>query len=88
MLKILDKFLNALKTDRNTFFTYVLSLLTVYFLVDRLIEFAFIVFTGVAYYYWSPIMYTVALACCVFTFAFAMKSKFVKVGKQIRSHMQ
>ncbi len=81
MLKILDKFLNALKTDRNTFFTYVLSLLTVYFLVDRLIEFAFIVFTGVAYYYWSPIMYTVALACCVFTFAFAMKSKFVKVDQ-------
>ena len=61
MLKILDKFLNALKTDRNTFFTYILSLLTVYFLVDRLIEFAFIIFTGVAYYYWSPIMYTVAL---------------------------
>jgi len=78
MLKLLDKFLGLLKTDRNTFFTYILSLLTVYFLVDRIVEFLFIVFTGVAYIYWSPIMYTIALACCAFAFAFSMGSKFVK----------
>ena len=41
-MKVIDKFLKWLKTDRNTFFTYVLSLLTIFILVDRLVEFILI----------------------------------------------
>ena len=44
-MKILDKFLKFLQTDRNTFFTYVFSLITVYIVIDRLVEFLLIVFT-------------------------------------------
>ena len=54
-MKLLDKFLKFLQTDRNTFFTYILSLITVYIVVDRLVEYLLIVFTGVASNYWGPI---------------------------------
>ena len=37
-MKILDKFLKLLKTDRNTFFTYVFEMITFYLLIDRLVE--------------------------------------------------
>ena len=36
--KYIDKFLKVLKTDRNTFFTYLLTLFSVYICVDRLVE--------------------------------------------------
>ena len=77
-MKLLDKFLNLLKTDRNTFFTFILSLGSIYILVDRLVEFCLIVFTGVAYEYWGPITYTIAYAFPVFAFLFSFSSKFVK----------
>ena len=77
-MKLLDKFLKKLNTDRNTFFTYILTLLTIYILVDRLTEFLLIVFTGVASSYWGPIRYTFAFACPVFAFLFSMSSKFIK----------
>ena len=37
-MKIIDKFLRFLKTDRNTFATYILTLVTVYLAVDRIVE--------------------------------------------------
>ena len=37
MLKVFDKFLKWLKTDSNTFLTYVLSLVTIFILIDRLV---------------------------------------------------
>ena len=77
-MKILDKFLKWLKTDRNTFFTYILSLLTIFILVDRLTEFILIVFTGVASTYWGPITYAIALLCPIFAFLFSGSSKFIK----------
>ena len=77
-MKILDKFLKWLKTDRNTFFTYILSLLTIFILVDRLTEFLLIVFTGVASTYWGPITYAIALLCPIFAFLFSGSSKFIK----------
>lgn len=48
LLKIIDKFLKFLKTDRNTFATYILALISAYIVVDRLIEVLFIIFTGVS----------------------------------------
>ena len=76
VLKLLDKFLKLLKTDRNTFFTYILTLLSAYFLVDRLVEILLIIFNGVSVSYWGPFMYTFALACPIFAFLFSGGSKF------------
>ena len=78
MMKIFDKFLKWLKTDRNTFLTYVLSLITIFILVDRLVEFLLIVFTGVASVYWGPIKYAFALLFPIFAFLFSSSSKFIK----------
>lgn len=80
-LKYIDKLLKALKTDRNTFVTYILTLFSVYFMVDRIIEVLFLIFTGVSVSYWGPIKYTFALACPVFAFLFGFASKFASSNK-------
>ncbi len=72
----LDKFLKKLKTDRNTFFTYILTLLSVYICIDRVIEMMFLILTGVSVSYWGPFVYTAALACPVFAFLFGAGSQF------------
>ena len=77
-MKFLDKFLKFLKTDRNTFFTYILTVLTIYFVVDRVVEIMLMVITGVSASYWGPIQYTFALACPIFAFLFCCSSSFVK----------
>ena len=77
-MKIIDKFLKVLKTDRNTFFTYILTLLAIYFTVDRLVELLIMMLTGVSADYWGPFMYTFALACPIFAFLFCCSSSFVK----------
>lgn len=74
--KWLDKLIKLLKTDRNTFFTYILTLLTVYILVDRFSELLLMCFTGISVSYWGPIKYTFALACPVFAFLFSGQSAF------------
>lgn len=76
ILKLIDKFLKILKTDRNTFFTYILTLATIYIVVDRFVELLFLVFTGISVSYWGPIVYTFALACPIFAFLFSGSSKF------------
>ena len=77
-MKFIDKLLKFLKTDRNTFFTYILTVLSIYFTVDRLIEVMLMVITGVSASYWGPIQYTFALACPIFAFLFCCSSSFVK----------
>ena len=77
-LKYIDKFLKFLKTDRNTFVTYILTLISAYVIVDRLVELMFMIFTGVSYSYWGPIEYTLAFAALVFAFYCSFSSKFVK----------
>lgn len=81
VLKLLDKFLKLLKTDRNTFFTYILTLLSAYFVVDRIVEILLIIFNGVSVSYWGPFMYTFALACPIFAFLFSGGSKFATSNK-------
>lgn len=76
ILKLIDKFLKILKTDRNTFLTYILTLATIYIVVDRFVELILLVFTGISVSYWGPIVYTLALACPVFAFLFSCSSKF------------
>ena len=80
-LKIFDKFLKLLKTDRNTFLTYILTMLTAYIVVDRVVEMLLMIFTGMSASYWGPIGYTLALACPVFGFLFSFSSKFCKSDK-------
>ena len=75
-MKYIDKFLKLLNTDRNTFATYILTLITVYIAVDRIVEMLLMIFTGVSYSYWGPIQYTFALACPVFAYLFSGASKF------------
>lgn len=77
-MKYIDKFLKLLKTDRNTFFTFVLSLFTVYIIVDRVVELLILCFTGMSVSYWGPIKYTLALACPIFAFLFSYPSKLCK----------
>ena len=77
-MKLIDKLLKKLKTDRNTFFTYILTLITIYLVVDRFVDLLIMIFTGIASNYWNPIQYTLAFACPVFAFLFSCSSKFVK----------
>lgn len=81
MLKLLDKFLKFIKTDRNTFFTYILTLISAYILIDRVVEMLFMIFTGMSVSYWGPIKYTFAMACPVFAFLFSGSSKFTTSDK-------
>ena len=78
VMKYIDKFLSKLKTDRNTFATYILTLISVYICVDRITEILFIMFSGLSVSYWGPIKYTIAMACPIFAFYFSFASKFVK----------
>ena len=81
-MKFLDKFLKKLNTSRNTFFTYILTLITAYLAVDRIVEMLLMLFTGVSYSYWGPIKYTFALACPVFAYLFSGSSEFSSSKKQ------
>lgn len=81
-MKIIDNFLKKLGVSRNTFATYVLTLITVYLAVDRIVEFLLMLFTGVSYSYWGPIQYTLALACPIFAFLFSGSSEFASTKKK------
>lgn len=81
MLKKIDKFLKWLGTDRNTFVTYILTLATIYIMVDRVVELAILFLTGIGVSYWGPITYTFALACPIFAFLFSGSSSFAKSYK-------
>ena len=75
-MRLLDKFLKFLHTDRNTFFAFILTLVTIYLAIDRIVEMLIMIFTGISVSYWNPIQYTLALACPVFAYAFAGSSSF------------
>ena len=75
-MKLIDKFLKVLNTNRNTFATYILTLITVYIAVDRIVEMLLMIFTGISTSYWGPIKYTFALACPVFAYLFSCSSSY------------
>ncbi len=81
-MKYIDNFLKKLKTDRNTFVTYILVLLSIYIVIDRFIEILFIGATGMSVSYWGPIKYTLALACPIFALEISFGSKFVTEDKK------
>ena len=63
-MKYIDSFLKKLKTDRNTFLTYVLTLISFYLCIDRIVEIIMIGATGMSVSYWGPIKYTLAGNLC------------------------
>ena len=75
-MKFIDKFLKKLNTSRNTFATYLLTLITIYITIDRIVEILFMIFTGVSHSYWGPFKYTLALACPLFAFLFSGSSAY------------
>ena len=75
-MKIIDKFLKKIKASRNTFATYVLTMISLYIVVDRIVEMLLMIFTGVSVSYWGPIQYTLAMACPVFAYLFSPSSEF------------
>ncbi len=81
-MKIIDNFLKKLGISRNTFATYVFTLITIYLAVDRITEMLLMLFTGVSYSYWGPIKYTIALACPMLAFAFSIPSEFASTKKK------
>lgn len=76
MMKLLDKLLKKLNVNRNTFFTYILTLISFYICIDRIVEMLLMIFTGVSSSYWGPFRYTLALACPAFAFVFSGSSSF------------
>ena len=78
VVRLFDKFLKFLKTDRDTFMTFVLLLVTVFLLVDRCTELLLMIFTGVAYNYWGPIAYAATYLVIIFAFNFSFASKYCK----------
>lgn len=81
-MKYIDNFFKFLKTDRNTFVTYVLTLISAYIIIDRLIELMFMIFTGMSHTYWGPVEYSFALLALVFAFNISFSSKFAKTDVQ------
>ncbi len=75
-MKLLDKLLKKLNVNRNTFFTFILTLITMYLAIDRIVEMLLMIFTGVSSAYWGPIAYTFAIACPVFAYAFSGASSY------------
>ena len=76
-LEHIDNFLKKLKTDKNTFLTYILTLISFYICIDRIVEIIFIAATGMYVDLWGPIKYTLAIFCVTFAFHFSGSSKFV-----------
>ena len=75
-LRYLDKFLKVIKTDRTTFVTYVLTLVSAYIVIDRVLEMIIMAFTGMPVSYWGPITYTFALVAPWIAFFTSYASKF------------
>ena len=81
LLKYIDKFLKFLRTDRNTFLTYILTLVSAYLVIDRIVEMFMMIFTGISTSYWGPIQYTLPFACPIFAFLFSGSSKYADSKK-------
>ena len=76
MMKIIDAFLKKINVSRNTFFTYIFTLITIYVAIDRIVEMLIMILTGIGVNYWNPIVYTLALACPVLAYSFAGNSSY------------
>ena len=75
-IKLIDGLLKKLNVSRNTFFTFILTLVSFYICIDRIVELLLLIFTGVSSSYWGPFRYSLALVIPALAFAFSPKSSF------------
>ena len=47
-MKLIDGLLKKLNVSRNTFFTFILTLISFYICIDRIAEMLLLIFTGVS----------------------------------------
>lgn len=74
ILDPIDAILKPFKITLNDFFTYIFTILAVYFTADRVMELFIMMFNGQCVSYWSPIKYTVVLAVIVSAYCFYCSS--------------
>lgn len=73
----MNKLYKKLKTDANTFWGFIFTLICIYLTFDRLIEMLIMIFTGVGSSYWNVITYSLVFLFPFFTFKVMMESKFI-----------
>ena len=73
----MSKLYKKLKTDANTFWGFILTILCIYLAVDRTFEMILMMFTGVGYSYWNMIVYGFVFLLPFFTFKVMLESKFM-----------
>ncbi|MBQ9280338.1 MAG: TraM recognition domain-containing protein [Clostridia bacterium] len=74
----IDAILKPFNIDLNSFFTYVLGIITVCFAFDRVLELFCVLFSGQFVSYWSPAMYTLVLFILVSGYAVICASPYCK----------
>lgn len=72
-----NKLLKNLKTDTNTFVGFILTLICVFLVADRVLEVLLMIFVGIGAFYWSPVFYILTFILIFFTFLIVLESKFV-----------
>ena len=73
----MNKLYKKLKTDANTFWGFILTLICIYLAIDRTIEILLMIFTGVGYSYWGMLTYAVVFLLPFLTFKIMLESKFM-----------
>ena len=73
----MSKLYKKLKTDANTFWGFILTLICVFLAFDRTIEMLLMIFTGVGYSYWNMIIYAIVFLLPFITFKIMLESKFM-----------
>ena len=73
----MNKLYKKLKTDANTFWGFILTLLSIFLAVDRTVEMILMMVTGVGYSYWSMFTYAFVFLLPFLTFKIMLESKFM-----------
>ena len=78
ILNPIESLLKPFGISLNDFFTYVFTIIAVYFTIDRVIELLTMGFTGQCVSYWSPLQYTLVLMSIVCAYCFYCSSSMCK----------
>lgn len=73
----MNKLYKKLKTDANTFWGFILTLICVFLAIDRAVELLLMIFTGVGYSYWNPLVYALVFLLPFVTFKVMLESRFM-----------
>lgn len=73
----MNKLYKKLKTDANTFWGFILTLICIYLAVDRTFEMILMIVSGVGYSYWGMFTYALVFLLPFVTFKIMIESKFL-----------